>query len=318
MVSQQALGSLPGPAEDMVAAFQIDGEPVRGRITRLGAETLDPILTRHDYPAEAARLLGEALMLAALVGSGMKFEGKVLVQAEGNGPVSLLVAEYTKDGDLRGYIRRDQEKWDTLMRVNKGARPHIPQLFGPNGALGLIIVHDDPSMHPYRGIVPLTKGTLAECAEDYFAQSEQVASRIALGVGELTVPGGEGGGWRGGGILMQQMAGDDARGDTEEAWETAQALFATLTDVELISPDLTPDRLLYRLFHETGVRMAEPMRLNDACSCNEERLRATLQGLSDSGLRDMVEEDGTLSIHCQFCNRHYAIPIEDVTGPVDG
>ncbi|MEL6955644.1 MAG: Hsp33 family molecular chaperone HslO [Pseudomonadota bacterium] len=315
MVPEQTLGR-DSSLEDMVAAFQTEGEPVRGRIARLGAASLDPILKRHDYDAELARLLGEALMLAALVGSAMKFEGRVLVQAEGNGPVSLLAAEYSVNGDLRGYIRRDAEKWGKLMRVNKGARPHMPQLFGPNGVLGLIIIHDDPSMQPYQGVVPLQKGTLAECAEDYFRQSEQVDSRISLAVGELTTPG-EGSQWRGGGLLIQKVAADTARGDTEAAWETAEALFSTVTDAELISPEIGPDRLLYRLFHETGVRMAAPQALTDACSCNEERLRGTLAGLSDAGLRDLVEPDGTLSINCQFCNRHYAIPIEDVTAQPD-
>lgn len=315
MVPQQTLADAPR-GEDMVAAFQIEGEPVRGRIARLGSASLDPILKRHDYDAELARLLGEALMLAALVGSAMKFEGKVMVQAEGNGPVSLMVAEYSVNGDLRGYVRRDREKWAGLMRVNKGARPHVPQLFGSGGVLGLIIIHDDPSMRPYQGVVPLQKATLAECAEEYFRRSEQVETRIALGVGELSVPG-AGSDWRGGGLLIQKVAGDETRGDTDEAWEMAEALFATLTDAELIAPDVSPSWLLYRLFHETGVRLGETQGLVDACSCNEERLRGTLQGLSDDGLRDLVEPDGTLSINCQFCNRHYSIPLDDVTGTPD-
>lgn len=315
MVPEQTLRDT-SRADDIVAAFQIDGEPVRGRIARLATGTLDPILKRHDYDKELARLLGEALLLAALVGSAMKFHGRVMVQAEGNGPVSLLVAEYSVQGNLRGYIRRDAESWARLMRLNKAARPHMPQLFGTNGALGLIIIHDDPSMQPYQGVVPLQKATLAECAEDYFRQSEQVDTQISLAVGELSRPG-EPSQWRGGGMLIQKIAADDERGDTDLAWENASALFATLSDEELISPDVSPDRLLYRLFHETGVRMALPQALSDACSCNEERLRGTLQGLSDEGLRELVEPDGTLSINCQFCNRHYAIPIDEVTGPTD-
>lgn len=315
MVSREILGE-GARRTDMVAAFQIDGEPVRGRVTRQGEITLDPILRRHDYDPELARLLGEALLLAALVGSSLKFEGKLLVQAEGNGPISLLVAEYTTGGGLRGYVRRNEEKWDALMRVNKGARPHVPQLFGPNGALGLIIVHDDPSMQPYRGVVSLMKATLAECAEEYFARSEQVDTRIALAVGEWTELGAPAS-WRGGGLMMQKVAGDSARGETDESWETANALFATVTDAELIGPDLSPDGLLYRLFHEQGVRLETPQALADECSCSEERLRNTLQGLADDALRDLVEPDGTLSVSCQFCNRHYVIPLEDVTGPGD-
>ncbi|MEO0467179.1 MAG: Hsp33 family molecular chaperone HslO [Pseudomonadota bacterium] len=314
MVSRQTLATVPA-GDDTVAAFQIDGQPVRGRITRLSANSLDPILKRHEYPDHLARLLGEALVLAALVGASIKFEGKILVQAEGNGPVGLMVAEYASDGSLRGYIRRDAEKWDNLMRINKGGRPHMPQLFGSNGVLGLIIVHDDPSMQPYRGVVPLDRGTLAECAEVYFRQSEQVESRISLAVGELKVTG-EDRVWRGGGLLMQKIANDEARGTTDDAWETAEALFATISDEELVVPDLASEALLFRLFHEEGVRMEAAQPLSDQCSCNEERLRATLTGLSDDSLRELVESDGNLSVNCQFCNRHYSIPIEDVTGAV--
>lgn len=315
MVSEQTLGAL-APRDDMVAPFQIDGQPVRGRVARLGAGTLDPILTRHDYPTELARLLGEALVLAALVGSSLKFTGRVLVQAEGNGPISMLVAEYSTTGDLRGYVRHDSDKWARLMDLNKGARPHIPQLFGDKGVLGLILVQDDPAMQPYSGIVPLTGATLAECAEVYFRQSEQVDTRVALAIGELSV-GREAAQWRGGGLLMQKVASDDARGDTDEAWETAEALFSTVTDSELIGPDLPASGLLYRLFHEQGVRMETAQPLVDTCSCNEARLIKTLEGLPDDGLRELVEADGTLSINCQFCNRHYRVPLEDVTGPAD-
>lgn len=315
MVSRKDLIEMSG-GRDMVAAYEIDRRPVRGRISRLGGGTIDPILKRHDYPPELARLLGEALILAGLVGEALKFDGRLLVQAEGNGPVAMLVAEHTSEGHLRGYARTNRPLWERLMADTEGRRPEVPQLFGPKGVLGLIIIPEDPSMHPYQGVVPLSRPTLAGCAEEYFERSEQVPTRIALGVGEMTVSD-EAPGWRGGGLLLQKVAGDAARGDTSEAWETASALFATVTDRELIDPALPPAGLLFRLFHEEGVRMEEEKPLIDACSCNEGRLRETLQGLSDDGLRELVEPDGTLSVNCQFCNRHYAIPIEDVTGPPD-
>ena len=315
MVSRQNLSEFGG-GRDMVAAYEIDGRPVRGRIARLGADTIDPILKRHDYHPELARLLGEALILAGLIGEALKFDGRLLVQAEGDGPISMLVAEHTSDGHIRGYARTNRPLWDALMEETGGRRPEIPYLFGPKGVLGLIIVHSDPSMRPYQGVVPLSRPTLSGCAEEYFERSEQVPSRIALGVGEMTVSD-EAPGWRGGGLLLQRVAGDDARGDTTDAWETASALFTTVTDRELIDPALPPDRLLFRLFHEEGVRLEAEKPLTDACSCNEERLRETLQGLSDDGLRELVDPDGTLSINCQFCNRHYAIPIADVTGASD-
>jgi molecular chaperone Hsp33 len=302
-------------AADAVMNFQIDGRPVRGRMAMLGEATLDPILKRHDYPTEIARLLGEALVLATLVGSSLKFQGKLLVQAEGDGIISMLVGEYTTDGNLRAYARFDKARWARLERINKGQRPHIPQLFG-RGALGLIIVHDDPSMQPYQGLVPLEKATLSECAEVYFNTSEQVPSQLRLAVGELSVPG-EATRWIGGGALIQQVAGDDKRGDTDDAWETASALFATLSDEELIDPAVSINQLLFRLFHEDGVRVETAQALADACSCNEERLVRTLASLPDSELRDLAEPDGTLEVDCQFCARKYAVPIGDVTEKAD-
>ena len=298
---------------DFVANFQIAERPVRGRIAKLGALSLDGILGRHAYPSTLARVLGEAVTLAALVGSSLKFEGRLLVQAEGDGPVSMMVGEYRTDGGLRGYARFDDDRWANLDRINRGERPHMPQLFGKTGRLALIMISDTAGTQPYQGIVPLTKATLAECAEVYFQNSEQIPSRVGLSVAELEVPGQQTR-WRAGGMLVQQIAADIARGNTDDAWDEAKALFATLTDGELADPDLPADQLLYRLFHETGVRMEPPLDVRDACSCNEERLVATLKSMPDDQLRELVEENGALSIDCQFCNRHYDIAIEDVTG----
>ncbi len=298
---------------DFVANFQIEQRPVRGRAVRMGAGSLSPILHRHDYPKNLARVLGEAVTLAALVGSSLKFDGRLLVQAEGDGPVKMLVGEYRTDGGVRGYARFDAEAWAHLDKVNKGAAPHMPQLFGPSGRLGLIIIQDNPAIQPYQGIVPLWKGTLSECAEDYFAQSEQVPTRIRLSVAEFERKG-EPAQWVSGGMMVQRIAADTARGDTDEAWNEAQALFTTITDQELVDPDLPMEQLLYRLFHEQGVRMEPPVTLDDRCTCNEERLVSTLKAMSDESLRELVEPDGTLSIDCQFCGRHYTVPIETVTG----
>ncbi|MEO0982998.1 MAG: Hsp33 family molecular chaperone HslO [Pseudomonadota bacterium] len=300
------------PADDLVANFQIDSKPVRGRITRLADGSLDPILKRHDYPDSLARILGEAVSLAVLVGSSLKFEGRLIVQAEGDGPISMLVGEYHTDGGVRGYARFDAERWARLDALNKGGRPHMPQLFG-RGALALIIVQDNKNAPPYQGVVPLEKATLAECAEDYFNQSQQVPTRVALSVAELHVTG-EAPVWRAGGILLQKLAGDEARGETDDAWETAEALFSTVSDGELADPDLRADRLLYRLFHEEGVRMEAPSQVRDACTCSEERYRATLASMPDEQLRDLAEADGALATECQFCGRTYRIPLADVTG----
>ena len=296
--------------DDIVSVFQLDGKPLRGRTVRLGSDSLGSILARHNYPTELARILAEAATLATLVGTSLKFDGRLLVQAEGDGPVSMLVAEYATNGNLRAYARFDRERWENLQRINKGDRPHMPQLFGA-GALALIMVSNDSNMTPYQGVVPLTKATLAECAEVYFQQSEQVPTRVALSAAEHSFENGQPY-WRAGGMLLQQIAGDDARGTTDDAWNEARALFGTISDVELVDPELSSDQLLYRLFHETGVRSDALMTVKDACTCNEDRLRGTLASMPQAELAEMADA-GILSVDCQFCARHYEIPYADVT-----
>ena len=168
---------------------------------------------------------------------------------------------------------------------------------------------EKPAQKTYEGIGRLTKGSVAKCAEDYFRQSEQVETRLRLAVNKDAS-----GGWRAGGMMIQKIAGDEARGDTEEGWREAEALFSTLTLDELTDPALPATDLVYRLFHEGGVAMEPDAQvLDDVCTCNRERLVGTLQGMADESLREMVEPDGTLKIDCQFCPRSYSIAIEEVT-----
>ncbi|MEL7547533.1 MAG: Hsp33 family molecular chaperone HslO [Pseudomonadota bacterium] len=294
--------------DDYVAGFASASLPISGRIVKLGRESLSPILNRHAYPDHLAEILGEALMISVLVGASMQFEGRVIAQAEGDGPVSMMVGEYRKDGGLRAYAQHEAERWAWLEKVNKGDKPHVPQLFGAMGRLGLIVINDQPNAQPYQGIVPMDAGSLPECAQNYFERSVQVPTALRIKVRRDAD-----GHWTGGGLMIQRIAGDDARGDTEDGWREAEALFATLKDEELIDPSLPGDQLLYRLFHEGGVTMDPIELLSDACTCNRERLIGTLQAMSDESLREMVEPDGTLGVDCQFCSRHYTIAIEEVT-----
>ncbi len=292
--------------DDIAAPFSLDAAPVRGRIVRLGAGALDPILRRHDYPRPVAMLLGEALALAALVGSLLKVEGRLVVQAHGEGPVSLLVAEHAAGG-LRGYARLADGAADRLVRANR-----IPpaELLG-TGSL-LLTLDQGPAKAPYQGVVELEGGTLAQCAETYFRISEQTDTRIRLAVGEVLTRDAPSL-WRGGGMLMQRVASDPARGDTSEDWSRASILFNTLTDEELIDPSLGVDRLVYRLFHEEGARMGDAIALADRCTCNEERLTALMRTFGPDEVADLIEPDGFLHARCQFCARFYLIPPERVT-----
>lgn len=290
--------------DDFVAPFTLDNAPVRGRVVRLGAGALDPILRRHDYPRPVAMLLGEALGLASLVGSLLKSEGRLLVQAQGDGPVSLLVAEHN-NGALRGYARLRDGAGARLINANRMS----PAALLGDGALALTLEIENEA--PYQGVVALDGETLAACAEIYFGVSEQTDTGIRLAVGEVlrrdAAPE-----WRAGGVLMQRIAGDDARGDTSEDWRRASILFATLTDEELIDPDLASDRLLYRLFHEEGVRMGAYAGVADQCNCSGERLTAVMRTFDPKDVRDLVEPDGYLHARCEFCGRTYRIAPEDL------
>ncbi len=292
-------------ADDFVAPFQIEAQPVRGRVVRLGA-AVDEVLTRHAYPEAVANLLGEACALAALVGSSLKFEGRLIVQAQGSGPVAYVVADYDTGGGLRGYCRFDAER---VAEVSAGfVRPGAGTLLG--GGVFIMTIDQGPQMDRYQGVTPIEGETLALCAETYFAQSEQIPTRVRLAVGQADV--GEGFHWRAGGLLIQNIAEDDARGETREAWTRAQAFFETLGEDELLDPDLSSERLLFRLFHEDGVRLLPATALNGFCRCSHERIVEMLQTFPPEERAQMVEPDGQIHVTCEYCSRVYTLAPEAV------
>ncbi|HEY2049968.1 MAG TPA: Hsp33 family molecular chaperone [Caulobacteraceae bacterium] len=286
--------------DDNVAPFQIDNQPVRGRIVRLGP-AIHEILTRHAYPDPVANLLGEACALAALVGASLKFEGRLIVQAQGSGPVAYVVADYDAAGALRGYCRFDA---DRVAEVSSGfSRPGAQTLLGKG--VFVMTIDQGPRMDRYQGVTPIEGETLALCAETYFAQSEQTPTRVRLAVGQADS--GAGSRWRAGGLLIQNIAEDEARGSTREAWLQAQAVFETLGEDELIDPLLTSERLLYRLFHEQGVRVFEPKALTGFCRCSEEKILGMLRTFPPEERAQMVEPDGQIRVTCEYCSRVYAL-----------
>jgi molecular chaperone Hsp33 len=288
------------PSDDLVAAFQIEGWPVRGRIARLGA-SIHEVLTRHDYPEPVANLLGEACALAALVGSSLKFEGRLIVQAQGDGPVTYVVCDYDTTGQFRGYCRFDP---DRVAEASTGfARPGARSLLGDG--LFIMTVDQGEDMERYQGITQIEGETLALCAEQYFAQSEQTPTRIRLAVGQVDT--GQGMTWRAGGLMIQNIASDDARGSTEDAWTRADALFQTTGEDELIDPTLPAETLLWRLFNEDGVRVFEPLALQAFCRCSEDRIATVIESFSDEEKAEMVEDDGKIRVTCEYCSRVYAL-----------
>jgi molecular chaperone Hsp33 len=286
--------------DDVVSAFQIEGLPVRGRVVRLGT-AVDEVLTRHDYPEPIANLLGEACALAALVGSSLKFEGRLILQAQGDGPVRYVVVDYDTSGGLRGYCRFDARE---VAQVSDGfARPGAKTLLG--GGVFIMTLDQGADMDRYQGVTPIEGETLALCAEQYFAQSEQTPTRVRLAVGQADT--GEGLQWRAGGILIQSIAGDETRGETREAWNHAQAFFETIGEDELIDPTIDSPTLLWRLFNEDGVRLIDEKPLRAFCRCSEERIGVVIQSFTDAEKVEMVEPDGKIHVTCEYCSRVYAL-----------
>lgn len=293
------------PADDLAAAFQIEGWPVRGRIVRLG-ETIDAILSAHAYPEPVAALLGEACALAALVGSSLKFEGRLIVQAQGDGPVRYVVADYDTDGHMRGYCRFDE---DEVAAASQGfARPGARSLLGQ----GVFVMTLDrgPDFERTQGITPIEGESLSLAAEHYFQQSEQIPTRVRLAVGSVVTETGTT--WRAGGALIQLIAGDDARGSTEEVWDRSRALFQTLADDELLDPTITPETLLFRLFHEDGVRLEDARALVAQCRCSRERIASVLTSFDGVERAEMVEADGLIRVTCEYCATVYELAPEEI------
>lgn len=289
---------------DYSARFVIETHPVHGRLVRLG-DTLDQILKAHDYPDVIANLLGEACVLAVLVGASLKFEGRLILQAQGDGAVRYVVADYDTRGGLRGFCRYDQGELDTLIAANEGSF----QSLGAQAMLGkgTFIMTLDPEDHAerYQGITPIEGESLSLCAEHYFAQSEQVPTQIKLAVSDSTDETGRV--WRAAGAMIQAIAGDESRGDTKESFQHIRALFETLGEEELTDFELTADRLLYRLFHEDGVRLSALKNVFKLCRCSQERVEGLVQSFSEQEQKDMLEPDGKVHITCEYCSKTFLV-----------
>lgn len=305
------IADLDKMTDNEVTVFQLDGEPVRGRAVNLG-EALNDALTGPEgesrYPDEISRLLGEAMLIGALVTQALKFEGRLVVQCHGtnDGAVSLLMADCTTDGAIRGYARWDEAKLKETKLDNRN--PGAETLLG--GGTFSMTIDQGPDMDQYQGLAAIQGERLSDCAQHYFEQSEQIPTQIRLAVGQVQEAGNEPS-WRGGGMMIQKIADDSARGDTQEAWDTARSLFGTLSDAELIDPDLSQNRLLFRLFHEDGVRIVETHKVSGQCRCSRERLENTLKSFERDALEDMAE-DGTIKANCEFCATDYIFKLSEL------
>ncbi|MBY0337114.1 MAG: Hsp33 family molecular chaperone HslO [Acetobacteraceae bacterium] len=298
------------PVPDIVIArgvspFHLARKPVRGRLVRLGP-LADALLSRHATPFAVTRLLGEALALTAGLASALKFQGSFSLQAKGDGPVPMLLADCTDQGALRGYARVEPGKMAMY-----GKAPSARAMLG-KGYLAFTC-DQGPDMDRYQGIVAIEGTDLTEMTAEYFATSEQLRSHVRLACGQRD------GAWRASAFIMERVAGAGGIGPEldaaaqDDAWDTAVALAATLTDDEMLDDALPPERLLHRLFHAEGLEVDMPRALSYGCRCSRSRLAGVLRGFPDEDLDHMAEQ-GTITMTCEFCNVAFRFPREDVRG----
>jgi molecular chaperone Hsp33 len=299
--------------------FEVKPLGIRGRIVRLGG-TVDDILRKHDYPQPVSALLAEAVALTAMLGTSLKFDGKFILQTNSDGPVDLLVADYSSPGKIRGYARFDAKTVDSLPEATTQA------LLG-KGHLAMTI-DQGADMERYQGIVALGGVTLTEAALGYFAQSEQIPTRLKLAAGPLVGRGGRAEMWRAGAIMVQHLpreggmspmafsSGDAPEGTEEEVseddnWVKARLLLDTAEDHELLDPMLSPEELLYRLYHEDGVTVYPPVAIERHCTCSREKIGELLKSFSEDDRAAMLK-DGMINVTCEFCSTRYRFQPEEV------
>ncbi|MEP3280063.1 MAG: Hsp33 family molecular chaperone [Stappiaceae bacterium] len=326
-VTSAETGAAVEPAgEDAVLPYSVDALDVRGRVVYLGS-ALDAILRRHAYPEPVSRLLGEAIVLTALLGSSLKFKGRLILQTQTDGPVSMLVVDFQAPGNIRAYARFDEERLEAAVQ-NDAA--DTPGLLG-KGHLAMTI-DQGTYMQRYQGLVVLDGGSFEDVAHRYFEQSEQIPTRVRLAVGEmLTRHEGQEPDqvWKAGGIVAQFLPENTERmrmkdfdpGDVpdgivyqehaeDDAWIEAKALVDTVEDVELTAPEMNAERLLFRLFHERDPRVFPPQQVADKCRCTRDSVSQMLENFQVEERMEMVV-DNQIEVTCEFCSAQYQFDPKD-------
>jgi molecular chaperone Hsp33 len=291
-----------------VLPFFLPRRPVRGRLVRLGP-LADALLTRHQAHPVVTRLAGQALALAAALSTALKFQGSFSLQAKGDGPVAMLLADCTDTGDLRGYARADTDRLAALLRDDPS--PAANALLG-RGYLAFT-VDQGTADHRHQGIVAIDGDSLAAMALHYFSTSEQLRCQVHLACERTEA------GWRAAALVLERIAGAGGVDPTldpeaqEESWRTATALAATVSDRELLDDDLPAERLLYRLFHTEGVATDRARSLSFGCRCSRARLAGILEGFPADDL-DHMTIDGNIVMTCEFCKHDFHFPRHEVHG----
>lgn len=294
-----------------ITQFYLPRRPVRGRLIRLGP-LADALLTRHAYDPVVTRLSGQMLALTAGLASALKYQGSFSIQAKGDGPLPVVLADCTDTGEIRGYTRIELDRLTELLAQNPA--PSAGTLLGA-GYIAFS-VDQGPNRERHQGIVSIEGDTLVDMALHYFATSEQLACRVQLAC-ELTEAG-----WRAGALILERVPGDGGidpemeQEEQDEAWRTALALAGTLTNAELLDDALTPEQLIYRLFHAEGAAIDHARPLSYGCRCSRAKLGRVLETFPGEDLDHMAVE-GEVVMTCEFCNLDFRFPRDTVHSRAD-
>ncbi|MCI5061289.1 MAG: Hsp33 family molecular chaperone HslO [Alphaproteobacteria bacterium] len=302
---------------NVIRPFQLEVSSLRGRIVRFDS-VLDEILTPHEYPKAVNQLLAETITLCALLSSMLKFDGVFTLQAQGDGPISMLVADVTSKGGIRGCASFDEERLKATTKqlaafssdLDEASDNDLAQLLG-KGHIAFT-VEQEGMTERYQGIVELKGNSLVECVQYYFTQSEQIDTGIMLAVGQRQ------GVWRSAGLMLQHMpeeGGDNAPSQesnlNEDDWRRAMILMQSCTEEELLDPALNAHTILTRLFHEEGVRVFDPIPLIPFCKCSDSKVENVLMMMAKDD-RDDVADEGMIDIKCEFCGKSYNMSVADI------
>jgi len=294
---------------NIVRPFQLESSSLRGRIVRMD-DVLDGILIGHDYPDVVRKVLAETVTLCALLSSMLKYEGIFTLQTSGDGPISMLVADMTSDGKIRGCAAYNEERVAILTKqlaafsknLGEGSDHDLAQLLGKGHIAFTVDQGDDTDR--YQGIVELKGQSLVDCVQHYFVQSEQIDTGIILAAGKRE------GKWRSAGLMLQQMpteGGDKVLSNfDEDGWRRAMMLMQTCTEDELLAPTLHGHDILLRLFHEEGIRLFDPLPLTHECRCSQEKVNGVVNMLTLQDLKEIREEQD-FAMTCEFCSKEYTI-----------
>lgn len=275
---------------DLILPFQVDGLGVRGRLVRLGP-ALQTTIANHDYPGDVAKMMGLTMALTATLGSSLKYDGIFTLQTTSDGPLNLMVADMTSAGVMRGYARFDAE---VLAQADAGLSD-VPRLLGAGHMA--FTVDQGPDTERYQGISALEGATLADCANAYFRHSEQLATVVML-AGDAQ--------GNAAALMVQRLPAQegDTIDRTEEDWRRAVILMSSATEGELLDGVLPPTDLLFRLFHEDGIRVFDHKALRHGCRCSHNRVSNTLTSFAKKDIEEM-SDDGVVTVTCEFCKTDY-------------